>query len=100
MHPITKEAAMIDLIARLIRPTPQWPEPGLRPTLPVLTLPAEAAEAAESACGWFESSWELRQGLAVSEWPDSDLTVAALWFGKLAGGTCPVLPSASWPGLQ
>ena len=94
---------MTDLIARLTRlthlthPTRQSPEPGLRPALPVLTLPAEAAE---SACGWFDSSWELRQGLAVSDLPDSDLIVAALWFGKLAGGARPVLPLASWPGLQ
>ena len=35
------------------------------------------------ACGWFESSWDLQQGLAVSELPDSDGTVAALWFTQL-----------------
>lgn len=35
-------------------------------------------------CGWFDSSWALRQGLAVSELPDSDGTVAALWFAGLA----------------
>lgn len=46
----------------------------------------DAAAAAEDAraCGWFESSWALRQGLAVSELPDSDGTVAALWFAELA----------------
>ena len=36
------------------------------------------------ACGWFESSHVLRQGLVVSELPDSDGSVAALWFAQLA----------------
>ncbi|MES2719022.1 MAG: hypothetical protein V4795_24900 [Pseudomonadota bacterium] len=35
------------------------------------------------ACGWYESSFALRQGLAVSELPDSDGSVAALWFAAL-----------------
>ena len=39
------------------------------------------------ACGWYESSFALRQGLAVSELPDSDGSVAALWFAALAS-TC------------
>ncbi len=43
-----------------------------------------AAEDGTAACGWFDSSWALRQGLAVSELPDSDGTVAALWFAELA----------------
>jgi hypothetical protein len=51
---------------------------------------AEAAPAgADSldearACGWFDSSWELSQGLAVDELPEMDVTVAALWFAELA----------------
>ncbi|OGA99434.1 MAG: hypothetical protein A3E25_17895 [Burkholderiales bacterium RIFCSPHIGHO2_12_FULL_69_20] len=45
---------------------------------------ALAAEPDARACGWFESSWALRQGLAVSELPDSDSAVAALWFAELA----------------
>ena len=67
------------LISRAMHPTTQT---DLRPAALVLTLPTEPAE---SACGWFDSSWELRQGLAVSELPDSDMAVAALWFHSLAG---------------
>ena len=44
----------------------------------------DAAAPAGPACGWFESSWDLQQGLRVSEWPDSDGPVAALWFATLA----------------
>ena len=46
-------------------------------------VPAQAALPAGPACGWFESSWDLQQGLRVSEWPDSDGPVAALWFATL-----------------
>ena len=42
-----------------------------------------AAEAA--ACGWFESSWELQHGLAVSELAASDDPLAALWFPAWCG---------------
>lgn len=35
--------------------------------------------------GWFESSWDLQQGLAVSELPDRDGAAAALWFSALDG---------------
>ena len=36
----------------------------------------EGADAPDSrSCGWFESSWDLQQGLAVSELPDSDSAV-------------------------
>lgn len=45
---------------------------------------APAVDEQARACGWFESSWALRQGLAVSELPDSDGAVAALWFAELA----------------
>lgn len=47
--------------------------------LPVPALPAEA-----SVCGWFDSSLDLRQGLAVSEVRDADWTVLVLWFGPAA----------------
>lgn len=53
------------------------------PKVPAAT-PDEASEAAPE-CGWYESSWALRQGLAVSELADSDGTVAALWFAAPAG---------------
>lgn len=52
-------------------------------TLPATAL-ADAALPSGPACGWFESSWDLQQGLRVSEWPDSDGPVAALWFATLA----------------
>ena len=43
----------------------------------------EGADAPDSrSCGWFESSWDLHQGLAVSELPDSDSAVLALWFSQ------------------
>ncbi len=50
---------------------------------------ADALDDASPGCGWFESSWALRQGLAVqelgaSQLPDSDGTLAALWFAALA----------------
>ena len=43
-----------------------------------------------SGCGWFDSSWALHQGLAVSELPASDWPVAALWFGSavFSGSGC------------
>ena len=41
--------------------------------------PAPTGSAgATPACGWFESSWDLQQGLAVSELPDRDGAAAAL----------------------
>ncbi len=57
------------------------------------TSPAGAAAGAlpadhpcgTPACGWFESSWDLQQGLAVSELPDRDGAAAALWFSALDG---------------
>jgi hypothetical protein len=63
------------------------------------TSAASAAAAAagqaepgdQRACGWFDSSWELRQGLAVNELPEAELPVAALWFAELL----PVLLPAS-----
>ena len=46
--------------------------------------PALDADDERPACGWFDSSHALREGLAVSELPDSDGSVAALWFAQLA----------------
>ena len=69
--------------------------PSLRPRLVVhVSIPRvqplqEDAPAEDSApaCGWYESSFALRQGLAVSELPDSDGSVAALWFAALASAS-------------
>jgi hypothetical protein len=55
--------------------------------------PAEAPVEEDSTpvCGWFDSSWALHQGLAVTELPDSDGSVAALWFAALATAAPPTL---------
>lgn len=50
----------------------------------VVALPP-LAEA--RSCGWFESSWELQHGLAVSDLPDTDAVLAALWFPAWRGAT-------------
>ena len=70
------------------------------PKVPVAsTEVAEAAEAVDDGpvCGWFESSWALRQGLAVQELGPGELaddgTVAALWLAALA---TPAAESARW----
>ena len=60
----------------------------------VVPLAAEAP-----ACGWFESSWELQHGLAVSELPDSDAALAALWFPALRGGAAAAAVRAA-PGRR
>ena len=80
---------MSPLLNRLCRKAPlPLPQP-----LPVATpaaasaveTAAVAAGAAEpGACGWFDSSLDLRQGLAVSEVRDTDWTVLVLWFGPAA----------------
>ena len=44
---------------------------------------AAAEQGGAGSCGWFDSSWELRQGLAVNELPEAELPVAALWFAEL-----------------
>ena len=48
------------------------------------------------ACGWFDSSWELHQGLAVNELAEAELPVAALWFAELM----PVLLPLSALGVE
>lgn len=70
------------LVHALVRAHPQAANP-----------PADlpAADDPAPACGWFDSSWELRQGLAVTELPDSDGSAAALWFAALAETTVPTL---------
>ena len=37
--------------------------------------------------GWFESSWDLQQGLMVNELSDRDGAAAALWFSALDNST-------------
>lgn len=44
-------------------------------------------------CGWYESSFVLRQGLHVSELDDSDGSVAALWSAALRAADQP----GAWP---
>ncbi len=57
-----------------------WPIPGV--------AAAAAAPVAEArSCGWFESSWELQHGLAVSDLPDTDALLAALWFPAWPGAS-------------
>lgn len=59
--------------------------------LPICTVGAAAVVAAvppvaePRSCGWFESSWELQHGLAVSDLPDTDAVLAALWFPAWLG---------------
>ena len=58
------------------------PEVALQPAVPAAAAAAALPEA--SACGWFDSSLDLRQGLAVSEMAEPDWTVLVLWFGPAA----------------
>ena len=44
---------------------------------------AQALAEPPAGCGWFESSHELQQGVAVQEWPADDWAVAALYFAQL-----------------
>ena len=68
------------------------------PTVPPLDGdPPE--EDGSPVCGWFESSWALREGLAVqelgaSDQPAPDGTLAALWFAALAAAPSPA--SGRW----
>ena len=48
------------------------------------THDAAAEPAPAGVCGWFDSSLDLRHGLAVSEVRDPDWTVLVLWFGPAA----------------
>jgi hypothetical protein len=85
VHHSIEEASMHALMSR---PTGLALEPGLQAANPAAALSAaggEPVDKAESVCGWFESSWDLRHGLAVSELADSELALAALWFSGLAG---------------
>ena len=65
---------------------PPLPVPAALPLATAAETGAErAAPAAEpGACGWFDSSLDLRRGLAVSEVRDPDWTVLVLWFGPAA----------------
>ena len=62
------------------------PEVALQPAVPAAAAAAAAAAVLPeaSACGWFDSSLDLRQGLAVSEMAEPDWTVLVLWFGPVA----------------
>lgn len=65
-----------------------------RVALAEVAAPAAADTDRVRACGWFDSSWELQQGLAVSELPEAELPVAALWFAELTPLVLPELESA------
>lgn len=54
-----------------------------------------ADDGGPRACGWFDSSWELRQGLVISELPEAELPVAALWFADLVPALLPALAAES-----
>lgn len=64
---------------------------------PVTPVEADACDDAGPTCGWYESSWALREGLAVRELAPAELpddgSVAALW---LAAQTRPAAASARW----
>lgn len=68
--------------------------PKVAPAAPDLD---DGADDTGPVCGWFESSWALREGLAVQELGPADLpddgTVAALWLAALA---VPAAESGRW----
>ena len=93
------------------------PRRGAAPAAPIADNPPppqpllDDARPALRSCGWFDSSWELQQGLAVAELPDAELPVAALWFVELPradraaleqalAGLMPVLPAVDSAWLQ
>lgn len=57
--------------------------PPVQPLADGLASAVDERGSAAADCGWYESSFALRQGLAVSELDDSDGSVAALWFAQL-----------------
>ena len=87
---------MTALLSRLCRRTPRplplplsitppaAPDPLTPPADPAAPVAAAASPAEPGTCGWFDSSLDLRQGLAVSEVRDPDWTVLLLWFGPAA----------------
>lgn len=75
----------------MIQPIPPRYTRHGQPLPPPLPLPrpqedddTTVPEALGPVCGWFDSSWALREGLAVTDLPDGDGAVAALWFADLA----------------
>ena len=67
--------------------TPPAAQPAAHRAEPMAAPSPDSGEDTDDTapvCGWFESSHVLRQGLVVSELPDSDGSVAALWFAQLA----------------
>jgi hypothetical protein len=71
------------------------PTPPSRPAA-IVDAAATARGEGGGTCGWFDSSWELRQGLSISELPASDLVVAALWFPALAAALPRAGLSVQW----
>lgn len=63
-----------------IQPSPELPSAAADQA----AIEALLADEPGSRCGWFESSYELSQGLEVSELPDA--TVAALWVQQATAG--------------
>ncbi len=68
--------------------SPQRPRVIVHHRVPSVQPPADgiavaADDRAPPACGWYESSFALRQGLAVSELADDDGGGAAQWFAAL-----------------
>lgn len=55
-------------------------------------------------CGWYDSSWALRQGLAVQELGPCELpddgTLAALWLAALAGPAAASVAAAASAARQ
>lgn len=76
-------------VRRVVRLTvgPLGPQGQQRPQVPRGPQPPAADDDVPHGCGWFESSWALRQGLAVQECDSGDVeALAALWFPALAAG--------------
>ena len=88
-HPTAPEARMNSLLNHFCRKAP-LPQPvpaalAMPSTAATETKARPAAAAAEAgACGWFDSSLDLHQGLLVSELRETDWTVLVLWFGPAA----------------
>lgn len=58
--------------------------PHVQPSADATVGTVDDQVCAAADCGWYESSFALRQGLAVSELDDSDGSLVALWFAPSA----------------
>ena len=65
--------------------------PRVAPPAGGIAVDVDLQAPASADCGWYASSFDLRQGLAVSELVDSDGSLAALWF---APAFAPLQPGA------